>query len=86
MTLSGTELEGYRVLEKSLFRLALPDIELGRCALFIAGVPGMEEEGVSSPLSKSPSLWPPGPRLSRKIELSRSSTSFFLGVDGRALG
>lgn len=75
-----------KVDAKSLFRLALPDRdELGRYEVPIDGVPGIEEEGVNSPLSKFPPL-APGPRLCRS-ELSRSSTSataFFLGVEGPA--
>ncbi len=54
---------------KPLFRLALPDIELGRYVWLIDGVPGMKDEGVNSPLSKFP---PPVPgRPSRIRELSK---------------
>lgn len=89
ITLSVAEfVDGARVVPileaKSLFRLALPDRELGRSEVPINGVPGIEEEGVSSPLSKSPFL-APGPLLSRRIELRRSSTSLFLGVKDPAL-
>lgn len=66
---------------KSLLRLSLPDWELGRKALPIEGVPGNEDDGVSSALSKCPPF-ALGPRLVPKTELSKSSTSFFWGVEG----
>lgn len=64
---------------KSLCRLALPDNEFVGRPMFCpnAGVPGIEEEGVRSPLSTPP------PLLSLNMELRISSTSPVLrGVDG----
>ncbi len=87
MTLSVPEFANVvaALAEKSLCLLNLPDCDTERPRWPMDGVPGIDDEGVTSPLFL-PLPPAPAPLASRKMELMKSPTSpvgaLLLGVDG----